>query len=159
MPYLHSLSFSRSGHQPAEVGGCGYCCHHAVCVYHRGDWLHPLPIPDGNRTEDAIYTGNTNNTRAHTGIETPLKLLKMKYLFTMQMLACATTQGNKSSCLFVPSQQFRQSAYKAWLVEANQEEPCPRKSCCFSVFKAEVNSWNILFSSSSRTQRFLISPH
>lgn len=63
---LHFLPFflsgSRSGGQPAAVAGCGYCCPLAVFVYYGGDWLHPLPISDGNRTEDTVYTGNINNT-------------------------------------------------------------------------------------------------
>lgn len=63
---LHFLAFSssasRSGGQPAQVGGCGYCCPLAVCVCYGGDWLHPLPISDGNRTEDTVYAGNINNT-------------------------------------------------------------------------------------------------
>lgn len=63
---LHFLAFSssasRSGGQPAQMGGCGYCCPLAVCVCYGGDWLHPLPISDGNRTENTVYAGNINNT-------------------------------------------------------------------------------------------------
>lgn len=55
-----TMSPSRSNDWSAEEGGCGYCCSICVDVYAGGDWLHSLSIPDGKRTEDSVYAGNTN---------------------------------------------------------------------------------------------------
>jgi len=48
---------SRPFDWPAADRGCGYCYSIGVHVYAGGGWLLPLSLPDGERTEEPIYTG------------------------------------------------------------------------------------------------------
>lgn len=71
---------SRPCHWPAAEGGCGYCCSICVHVFVGGGWLPSLSLPDGERTEEPIYTGNA---KTHTHI---WKLVDLDFLAHTNML-------------------------------------------------------------------------